>query len=177
MNYILIMTEGPTELAFVNVLLEKKLLKFSKEELLMERIYHSRQISGEILNFIQILPNNDTVDIYRVGDKLQDKLKIPSSILKEKIRNKYDICTLPEFEMLFILNENLYNEYLKNKSIKKPSVFYKEVNKKYNKQAKFVFDYFINMSNENIVSLIDLYVKKHKGAHSKNQYTLKEIIK
>ena len=84
MNYILIMTEGLTELAFVNVLLEKKLLKFSKEELLMERIYHSRQISGEILNFIQILPNNDTVDIYRVGDKLQDKLKIPSSILKEK---------------------------------------------------------------------------------------------
>ncbi len=84
MNYILIMTEGSTELAFVNVLLEKKLLKFSKEELFMERIYHSRQISGEILNFIQILPNNDTVDIYRVGDKLQDKLKIPSSILKEK---------------------------------------------------------------------------------------------
>ncbi len=79
--------------------------------------------------------------------------------------------------MLFIFNENLYNEYLKNKSIKKPSVFYKEVNKKYNKQTKFVFDYFINMSNENIVSLIDLYVKKHKGAHSKNQYTLKEIIK
>ena len=48
MNYILIMTEGNTELAFLNVLLEKGILKFSTEELLMEKIYHSRQINGEI---------------------------------------------------------------------------------------------------------------------------------
>ena len=32
MNYILIMTEGSDELAFVNVLLNKGILKFKKEE-------------------------------------------------------------------------------------------------------------------------------------------------
>ena len=38
------MTEGTTELAFLDVLLEKNILKFDKEELLMEEMYHSRQI-------------------------------------------------------------------------------------------------------------------------------------
>ena len=52
MNYILIMTEGSDELAFVNVLLNKGILKFKKEELLMEDIYHARQITGELVGYI-----------------------------------------------------------------------------------------------------------------------------
>lgn len=54
MNYILIMTEGSDELAFVNVLLNKGILKFKKEELLMEDIYHARQITGELVGYIQL---------------------------------------------------------------------------------------------------------------------------
>ena len=80
MNYILIMTEGADELSFMQVLLDRNLLKYSKEELLMESIYHSRQINGEITGYIQLLPSDDTVTIYRVGDKLTDKVKIPKSI-------------------------------------------------------------------------------------------------
>ena len=49
------MTEGTTELAFLDVLLEKNILKFGREELLMEKMYHSRQIDGEIIGFIQLL--------------------------------------------------------------------------------------------------------------------------
>ena len=63
MNYILIMTEGNNELAFVNVLLEKGILKFKKEELLMEDVYHARQITGELMGYIQLLPSGDTVSI------------------------------------------------------------------------------------------------------------------
>lgn len=37
MNYILIMTEGTTELALLEVLLEKGMLKFNKTDLLMEK--------------------------------------------------------------------------------------------------------------------------------------------
>ena len=101
MNYILIMTEGKTELAFLDILLEKKILKFSKEKLLMEQMYHSRQIDGEIKGYIQLLNCQDKVFIYRVGDTLKDKLIIPKAILPEKIVEKIDICTTPELEILF----------------------------------------------------------------------------
>lgn len=133
MNYILIMTEGADELAFMQVLLDRNLLKYSKEELLMESIYHSRQINGEITGYIQLLPSDDTVTIYRVGDKLTDKVKIPKAIISNKIAKKYDICILPEFEILFILNENLYEEYDKVKSLDKASTFYKKKNPNYKK--------------------------------------------
>ncbi len=176
MNYILIMTEGNNELAFVNVLLEKGILKFKKEELLMEDIYHSRQITGELIGYIQLLPSGDTVSIYRIGDKLSDKLIIPTNIMSEKIKDKYDISTTPEFEVLFLLNENLYDEYLKVKSIKKPSEFYKEHNKNYKKQSSFVKKYFESMTNDELIKLIELYVMKHGKAHKPNQLTLKEII-
>ena len=176
MNYILIMTEGNNELAFVNVLLEKGILKFKKEELLMEDVYHARQITGELMGYIQLLPSGDTVSIYRIGDKLSDKLIVPTNILSEKIKDKYDISTTPEFEVLFLLNENLYDDYLKVKSIKKPSEFYKEHNKNYKKQSSFVKKYFESMTNDEIIKLIELYVMKHGKAHKPNQLTLKEII-
>ncbi len=177
MNYILIMTEGSDELAFVNVLLDRNILKFKREELLMEEIYHARQITAELVGYIQLLPKDDTVSIYRVGDKLSDKLRIPKSIISSKISGKYDISTTPEFEVLFLLNEDLYEDYLKVKSFKKPSEFYKEHNKKYNKQSEFVKSYFDSMSNEEIIRLIEIYVSKHGKAHKDNQLTLKEIIK
>ncbi len=170
------MTEGSDERAFVNVLLSKDILKFKKEQLLMEDIYHARQITGELVGYIQLLSNEDTVSIYRIGDKLTDEPTIPKSILKTKISGKYDISTTPEFEILFIINEGLYEEYLKTKSVKKPSAFYKEHNRRYKKQSSFVKEYFENMSNEEIVSLIKLYVKKHGHSHKKNLLTLEEII-
>ena len=139
MNYVLIMTEGTTELAFLNVLLEKNILKFSKEELLMEEMYHSRQIEGEIQGYIQLLNYKDKVVIYRVGDRLKDKLRIPESILPEKIETIVDISTTPEFEILFILNDNLFDEYLKVKSSMKASSFYMMHNKQYKKQPNFVY--------------------------------------
>ena len=177
MNYKLIMTEGPNELVFINVLLKKNLLIFKKEDLLMEQAFHKRQIDGELIGYIQGLPNGDTVDIYRVGDKLSDKLKIPRSILSGKIEKEIKICTLPEFEILFILNEKLFDEYKKVKSKKSPSEFYKEKNNEYKKQSTFVKRYFEEMQNSEIVNLILLYVKKHGKSHDKDQLTLEELLK
>ena len=44
MTYILIMTEENSELAFLNVILEKGLLKFDKKELLTGEIKQCRKI-------------------------------------------------------------------------------------------------------------------------------------
>ena len=85
--------------------------------------------------------------IYRVGDKLSDRLRIPQTIMSGKINNRLKVCTLPEFEILFILNEGLYDEYLKVKTDEKPSIFYKKINHHYKKQSTFVRQYFSDMSN------------------------------
>lgn len=177
MNYILIMSEGTTEKAFLDVLLEKKILGFPKEELLGEQIFHLRQIKGEALALIQMLPYQDCVTIYRIGDKLSDQLQIPKNILPEKINNIIDISTTPEFEVLFLINEDMYDEYLKEKSVLKPSEFYKRENSSYNKQSKFVKEYFSKMSRKEIIDLIKLYDKKHgKIDNEHNKFTLLKII-
>lgn len=177
MNYILIMTEGSTELAFLDVLLDKKILKYDKKDLLMEEIFQSRQIDGQLTNSIQILSYQDKVLIYRVGDTLNDKLRIPKTIMQEKIADVIDISTTPEFEILFILNENLYDDFLKVKSNTKASSFYKMHNKQYKKQYNYVYDYFSKMSKEEIINLIELYAKKHGKTLKKTQKSLKELIK
>lgn len=177
MKYVLIMTEGSTELALLDVLLEKNLLKFNKKELLMEQMYHSRQIDGEIKGYIQLLNCQDKVIIYRVGDTLKEKLKIPSTILSEKIDKIIDVSTTPEFETLFIINENLYDEFLKVKSNTKASSFYKMNNKNYIKKYTFVYEYFSKMNSKEIINLINLYIKK-RGKTLKNDHkTLKDLIK
>lgn len=177
MNYILIMTEGTDEKAFIDVLLDKRILKFSRSDLLAEQVFHLRQIDAEVMGFIQLLPYNDNVTIYRVGDKLNEKLKVPSKILPKKIKEIINISTTPEFEILFLLHENLYDEYLKYKSYMKPSSFYKMKNKNYKKQSQYVYDFFNNMPSNEIISLIKLYVKKHGKTHSDNHKSLKELIK
>ena len=170
------MTEGSTEAAFLEVLLAKGLLRFKREELLMEKIFHSQQIDGEIVGFVQLLPNGDDVSIYRVGDSLNDVLRIPKSILPSKIRSRIDISTTPEFEILFIINEGLHDAYLKVKSRQKPSSFYKGANRLYNKQASFVKEYFTSMGKKEIVGLVKRYVHLHGKSLPKDKKSLLEIM-
>ena len=176
MNYKLIMTEETVELSFLEVLLEKDLLMFNKDELLAEKIFHQRQINGEIMGFIQMLPMSDSVTIYRVGDKLSDALKIPKQILPSKIKQIVDVLTTPEFEILFIIKENLFDKYIKCKTKIKPSIFYKMHNNEYKKQSKFITDYFYSMSNQDIIELLNEYVKKRGKIH-KDKFNLRDIIK
>lgn len=97
--------------------------------------------------------------------------------MPQKIKAKYDICTLPEFEILFILKENYYAEFSKANTGIKANEFYRKKNKKYKKQSEFITDYFSKMSNDEIIELINIYISKRGKVHQKNQLTLKEIIK
>lgn len=90
-----------------------------------------------------MLPMSDSVTIYRVGDKLSGSLKIPKQILSSKIKQIIDVSTTPEFEILFIIKENLFDEYIKCKTKIKPSIFFKMHNNEYKKQSKFIIDCFL----------------------------------
>ncbi len=170
------MAEGSTEVAFLETLLEKGLLRFKKEELLMEKIFHARQMDGEIVGYVQVLPKGEDITIYRVGDGLKDVLRIPKSILPSKIRARIDISTTPEFEILFIIKEGLHDSFLKVKSHQKPSSFYKGVNKAYNKQAFFVKAYFESMGKKEIADLVREYVRLHGKNLPKGKMSLLEIM-
>lgn len=106
------------------------MFKIDADHMLDLRPHQKRQIGPALHALIRQLPPEEKVKIIKIGDKLSDKLKIPKDI-KDKIDSEEKYCTKPEFEMLIIISEGLYNEYQKVKSKKKSKVFAKE-NIKYN---------------------------------------------
>ena len=82
----LIMCEGPNEREIINILLENDLLKFTEDDLLGLTPYHARQIasSGQVKTELNIYPGE--VAVYRIGDGLNEKLKIPAEY-KDKIKS------------------------------------------------------------------------------------------
>ena len=120
---ILIMCEGPNELKVINMLLDAGKLRFTRNELLDLRAFHARQLTSP-----QLKPALDAyhggIEIYRVGDKMSDKLKVPkecSNIIRVR-----KFCTLPELEMLLIIAEERFDDYEKVKSKQKPKEFCKK---------------------------------------------------
>ena len=121
---ILIMCEGPNELAVIKILLKHNVLTFTENDLLDMRPFHARQLDSTQLKPALNVYHGDLV-IYRIGDKLSDKLKVPKE-LESQILSQEKYCTKPEIEMLFILAENRLSEFEKTKSTVKPKSFCKQ---------------------------------------------------
>lgn len=111
----LIMCEGTNEEKLVELLLDNNKLKIKRSELIGLKPYNIRQLNNPtIIN--ELIRYGERVIVYRIGDTQKDKLKIPI-ILKNIISSKdiYKYCTKPELEILLIINEELYQDYLKSK--------------------------------------------------------------
>ena len=120
----LIMCEGTNEEKLVELLLDNNKLKIKRSELIGLKPYNIRQLNNPtIIN--ELIRYGERVIVYRIGDTQKDKLKIPI-ILKNIISSKdiYKYCTKPELEILLIINEELYQDYLKSK--KRPKDYAKE---------------------------------------------------
>ena len=171
------MTEGSCENALIDVLLERKLLIFEESQLLYEEIYNERQITKKIEEKINQLSIDEKIDIYRIGDKFTDKLTIPENV-KRKINDVINVCTKPELEILHIINSGHYNDFIKQKSVKKPSEYYKELDKHYNKTYEYQYSYFNNFTNKEILNLLQNYKTKRGKINDKdNSLTLYDIVK
>ena len=117
------------------------------------------------------------IDIYRIGDKFTDKLTIPENV-KRKINDVINVCTKPEFEILHIINSGHYNDFIKQKSVKKPSEYYKEIDKHYNKTYEYQYSYFNKFTNKEILNLLQNYKTKRGKINDKdNSLTLYDIVK
>jgi hypothetical protein len=146
-------------------------LIFKKDDLINEQVFQGRQIriGSESYSLIQSLDYLETVQVIRVGDKMTDTIKTPKEIKSKMPTLPIDYHTFPEFEMLFIVNERQYDNYIS--SHRGPKEYAKEHialdGIKYDGTSGWIIKYFSKMSNERIIALFDSYKrvcgKAHKG--------------
>ena len=174
---ILVMCEGPNELKIINLLLDSGKLKFSRDDLLDMRPFHARQLFSP-----QLKPALDAyhgeLEIYRVGDKLSDVLKIPKD-LSPAVKSQRKFCTKPELEMLLIIAENKTSQFDKVKSKQRPKTFCKQNvifgRKKYDNSTAFYEEYFKGKIDL-LVSAITEYHRTH-GKHKPDEGYLFDLLK
>lgn len=173
----LIMCEGANEKKIIEILMKNHKLKIDYDDLVELQVYHARKIENPNVT-AALRTYHDKVEILRIGDKQSDKLVIPQEF-KEKIEKVTLYCTLPELEVLLIISENLYKEFIKVKTTKKAKVFAKEnitYNKmRYKNDTKFYEEYY----GKDITKLIDAICryKQLNHSHSKDQHYLAELLK
>lgn len=135
--YILCLCEGKTEWAIIDILLDNKKLKFSREALVGEKV-HLRMSGDELTReFLQFDYDKELI-IFRILDSVKENLCIKKPYNRYQVFNFY---TSHEIELVFIHYDNLYKEFEKKKSIVKASEFYKSQNNNYNKSYEYAINY------------------------------------
>lgn len=171
----LILLEGSTEKAFLEILIDEGLFSINTKDMLDLRPHQKRQIVPSLHALIRQLPPEDKVAIIKIGDKLSDRLKIPKDI-QMKIHSETKYCTKPEFEILIIIAEGLYSAYQKVKSKKKAKIYAKENiilnNQRYSNTPKWIKSYF---TKTNALNALKEYKRLTK--HLKDEHYLLELIK
>lgn len=174
----LIMCEGTNELEIVRILLENDKFIFTEDDLLNLVPYHARQIISNPTVKAALNLYHGEVSILRIGDKLNEELKIPKEY-RTKIVSVKKYCTKPELEMLLIISENLISEFEKEKSKRSPKSFSKEnivYNKvNYNNSTLFYRDYY-GKRIDLLVNSIKRY-KQLKSKHQKDEFYLADLLK
>lgn len=177
MKKILIMCEGPNELKVINLLLDHDMLKINRDDLLDMRPFHARQLTTPQLR-PALNSYHGYIEIYRIGDKMSDKLKIPPELSK-RVDMQKKFCTKPELEILLIIAENKLSEFEKVKSSQKPKDFCKQHivyhHKKYDNSTAFFDQYF----GDRIHLLIESITKYHRthGKHKADEGYLFDLLK
>ena len=163
MRYLL-MCEGPNEETIINILLDNNKLKISRDDLIGLRPYNIRQLNNPNIIY-ELKRYNNPVIIYRIGDTQNDKI--------------YKYCTKPGLEIIFIINENLMDNYEKVKSSMKPKTFAKKNIKfngiKYDNSCKFYEMYYAGKNVAKLVKNLKDY-KKYKK-HNKDEKYLADLLK
>lgn len=164
---VVIGCEGPCEVALVNRLLDDDLLKFDKKDILDRRPIHFRQPIS-IAPLINILPPEEPIIFYRVGDTQTDEYDLSCLSSREHFITVHKVCTKPEIEILIIINENLYKEFLKQKSKKHPKEFVEENVKNYSGFADYAKKHDLSIA-----------VKQYKSLkrHRKGEEYLADLLK
>ncbi|MBC1523067.1 hypothetical protein HB884_02495 [Listeria booriae] len=167
--------EGSSERTLIQLLLEENQLIFSSEQLLQGQTLTGtyRKPSKFTDQFLTMDYGGQKVAMFIIQDnKTPYSIKAPYS---DKVLGPHLVVTAPEVEMLMIHSLNLYNQYQKVKSNKKPSIFVAEHLKKTSakiKSASFIKDFYQNHDLRQ-----SLIIHKQKAKSEKNIYFLADLLK
>ena len=166
---IVLACEGNCEVELMSHLLDSEALSFNRQDILDHRPLYLRQPKS-ITPILNSLPIEEDILFYRIGDTLTDEFDIGcfGEIRKEHI-SVIDVCTTPEIEILIIINEKQYQEYIKVKSSKSPKEFVKENIKEHPSFKEY-------LKNHDIVWAIKEY-KRIKKLKDKNDVYLADLLK
>lgn len=151
---ILLACEGQSEVYLLNSLIDKGYLTFDCPLLLDEPI-HLRQLT-EIEPIINSLPIDEEIIIYRIGDTLKDDLSLSRFKMRSEHIKSYKYCTKTEVEILVIINEGFYMEFMKAPKNTKPKSFINERLPSFNPASYFIEHDMVNALREY------KRIKKHK---------------
>ena len=116
--------EGGTESAIIDMLVDADKLIFSREEMLNEEVIRCR--NGKEFERRYLRKGFESkITILRVLDSHSEGFRL-SPAYKHKV-DIIKVVTSPEIEMLLILAEGKYDEYMKKSSVMSPSIFCKQV--------------------------------------------------
>ena len=168
---ILLACEGQSEVYLLNSLIKRGYLSFDSPLLLDEPI-KLRQLV-EIAPIINSLPIDEDIIVYRIGDTLKDTLSLSKFSMRSKHIKSYKVCTKTEVEILVIINEGFYSEYIKKSKKVKPKSFVNEILKNFNLENYFAEHDMINALREYkrikkhnkdemyLIDLIDIKIKNN----------------
>lgn len=168
-DYKVCICEGSAENAVIDILLEHKLLIFTREEMIEEEVIRCR--GGKKFEEKYLRKGfKDKISVIRILDSRRENFKL-SKAYADKV-DVINIVTAPEIGMLIIFTEDKYNEF--KKSGKKPSVFCKEDLKMAQvKSYDFVKNYFSDPMV--LVAAINKYHEISKVP--KGEYTLPDLLR
>lgn len=171
-----ILCEGAAEQAILEILLENDVLTIKKESLFEEKVFRERSAENFFKKYMRV-DLNEKVTIYRILDSKNENFKIKNKIKKD-FQGKYevvDIVTSPEIEMLVIISEGRFTDYLKVKSKVKPSEYCKQsLNLRKVKEYNFTREYFSDVNH--LISVITEYHSLMKVNKDKFPLTLYDLL-
>lgn len=173
----LIMCEGSNEQCIINLLLDHDKLKIKRDELIGLKPHNAKQLKHPAL-VSELKHYGEEVTILRIGDTLKDEIKIPkdlkSLVSKDRI---YKFCTKPELEILLIISEGKFKDYMKKhkktKTYTKENISYNK--RKYDQTNNFLEDYFGGKNIDNLVIAIKKY--KELKSNQKDELYLSDLLK
>lgn len=174
MNLIVCVCEGAAERAILDILLDAGKLRFSREDLLgnkvldgyyrkpahLERDYLNKHFAERITLYLVIDSKKAAKNGYKCSKPYRDKIELISAV------------THPEIEILYIYSRGKYGEYSrKYKSTRKPSQYVKEILRISN-----VKDYETAKKEFAKCDHLLACMKKYKQSHKNEPNTLFDLI-
>ncbi len=143
---VAVICEGGAETAIIDMLVDNDMLIFNRSQMLNEEVIRCRKGKEFEQRYLR-KGFQSKITVLRVLDSHSEGFKL-SSAYKDKV-DVIKVVTSPEIEMLLILAEGKYDDYMKKASSMSPSTFCKQVLKMKEsiKSQEYVRNYFsdINM--------------------------------